>query len=71
MITCNEHPRLHARRKPRPSLANLDDQGKIVLPCKPRYPLKGKSFFLARFVADLTFAPGIRWMQTLRTAELY
>jgi len=52
-------------------LPNCDDVGKIVLPCKPRYPLKGKSFFLARFVADLTFVPEIHWMPTLRTAELY
>jgi hypothetical protein len=34
--------------------------GKIVLPCKPGYPLKGKSFFLARFVADLIFVLEIR-----------
>ena len=33
-------------------------EGKILLPCRPKFPLKGKSFLPVRFVAGWTFAPG-------------
>ncbi len=35
--------------------------GKIVLPCKPKFPRKGKSFFQARFAADSIFGQVISW----------
>src|SRR5215469_7965282 len=56
------HPRL---------LPNRISIGKIVLLCKPRSPLRDKSFFLARFVVGLIFVLAIRWMRILRTGELY
>src|SRR6516162_11122485 len=54
------HPRL---------LPNRISIGKIVLLCKPRSPLRDKSFFLARFVVGLIFVLAIRWMRILRTGE--
>ncbi len=35
--------------------------GKIVLPCKPKFPRRGKSFFQARFAADSIFGQVIPW----------
>jgi hypothetical protein len=43
-------------------------RGKIVLPCKPRFPPADRLFFLARCAAGSISAPAIVWMRTSKTA---
>jgi hypothetical protein len=43
-------------------LRNRRDGGKIVLPCRLKFPRRDKSFFQGRFGADSIFVQAIRWM---------
>jgi len=40
-----------------------EDKGKIVLPCKPNYQPRDKSFFRDRFAGGLIFVQVIHWKQ--------
>jgi hypothetical protein len=42
-------------------LCRIGTDGKIVLPCRPKFPLRAKWFFPDRFVGDSIFVPGIHW----------
>jgi hypothetical protein len=42
-------------------LRNRRNLGKIVLPCRPKFPRRDKSFFQGRFGADSIFVQAIRW----------
>ena len=42
-------------------LRNRRDEGKIVLPCRPKFPRRDKSFFQARFAAASISVQAIRW----------
>jgi len=44
--------------------------GKIVLPCKPRYRPRDKSFCQGRFAADSIFGQVILWTRISRMDEL-
>ena len=60
---------------PSPWFLTLDLQraaieGKIVLPCKPRFQRKGRSSFRVLFGAGLAFVPVIRSMPTSRPGAL-
>jgi hypothetical protein len=44
--------------------------GKIVLPCKPKYRPRDKSFFQGRFAVDSIFVQGIPWTRISRMGEL-
>ena len=53
-----------------PSLQGSTIEGKIVLPCRPKFRLKGRSFFLALFDAGLAFGPATLSRQTSRPVVL-
>src|SRR5260221_1098347 len=40
------------------------DGGKMVLPCRPKFPRRDKSFFQGRFGAASIFVQAIRWTPT-------
>jgi hypothetical protein len=42
-------------------LRNRRDQGKIVLPCRPKFPRRDKSFFRAHLGAASISVQAIRW----------
>jgi hypothetical protein len=40
------------------------DSGKMVLPCRPKFPQRDKSFFQGRFGAASIFVQAIHWTST-------
>jgi hypothetical protein len=42
-------------------LRNRRDEGKIVLPCRPKFPRRDKSFFQGHFGAASISVQAIRW----------
>jgi hypothetical protein len=42
-------------------LRNRRDEGKLVLPCKPKFPRRDKSFFQGHFAAASISVQAIRW----------
>ncbi|MGC1450212.1 MAG: tyrosine-type recombinase/integrase [Candidatus Sulfotelmatobacter sp.] len=52
----------HIRTVPVPDwLRNRRDVGKIVLPCRPKFPRRDKSFFRGHFGAASISVQAIRW----------
>jgi hypothetical protein len=51
-------------------LPKTGHQGEIVLPCKPRYPPRDKSFCQGRCAAELIFGQVILWTRISRMDEL-
>jgi hypothetical protein len=42
-------------------LRNRRDEGKIVLPCRPKFPQRDKSFFQGHFAVASISVQAIRW----------